>query len=352
MSSKSIPTIPTETWQLTLDSLDFQADELGPDFTSAFVELGNDPDGETPIRFALIRYQPASTDAQAFASRPAIFFVHGMTDYFFHSHVAAYFHEQGFAVYGVDLRKCGRAWREGQTWHHVTNQAFYDTDLSLVLNLLHQTHPRVYASGHSTGGLDVTMWAARLRIENPQLHAALAGVVLNSPWLGLQFDPVTTFIARKIFPTLARIAPRIPLPGGINPAYGVSLHASQRGEWDYNLELKPLSPRPKYITWLVGVVEQIEHLQSGQFDTGVPTLLLCSDRFDAKTRYNPASTTSDVILKPAQMRENAENVHRGTTVITIPGAMHDVFLSKERARNEALQQTATWLAAVESGSHR
>ncbi|WP_225723450.1 MULTISPECIES: alpha/beta hydrolase [Corynebacterium] len=313
---------------ITLSELSFEPDELGEGFERAFVELGTDPDGETPIRFTLVRYAPEELDG-----RPALFFVHGMTDYFFQAHVARYFHELGYAIYGVDLRKCGRSWRPGQTWHHVSSQSLYDAELSLTLRLLADQHPKVVAVGHSTGGLDVTMWAARLRVQDPELHARLSGVMLNSPWFALQFDPVTKAIVSHVFPILAKRAPMLRVPGGINPAYGRSLHASEHGEWDYNLEFKPLEPRPKYVSWLAGVMSEIKELQSGRYDTGVPTLLLCSDN-------------ADIILNPAQMRENAHNAHPETEVVVLPGALHDVFLSPEQVRTSALEHAARWLETI------
>ena len=116
------PAIPPSAADLT-----FLPDELGEGFGQCFLELGADPDGESPIRCTLVRYCPGAADDSFFA-RPAMLFVHGMTDYFFQDHVARHFHERGFAVYGIDLRKCGRSWREGQTWHHVSDQSLYDED--------------------------------------------------------------------------------------------------------------------------------------------------------------------------------------------------------------------------------
>ena len=321
-----IPTVDTALWSLTLQDVEFTPDELGKHFEHTQIELGEDPDGETPIRFTLTRYVPDGP----LTGRPAIFLVHGMTDYFFQVHVAEYLHQQGFAVYGLDLRKCGRSWREGQTWHHVTSQALYDTELSLTLNLLSQEHPQVFAIGHSTGGLNVTTWAMRLSQQNPALHHKLSGLVLNSPWFGLQFDAATKALINHVLPRIAQKFPHLRLPGGFNPAYGESIHASKHGEWAYNLELKPLQPRPKYVSWLVGIKQEIDKLQSSQHSTAVPTLLLCSDN-------------ADLILNPAQMRENAHNAHPHTKVATIPGAFHDVFLSPQPVRDAALATTAEWL---------
>lgn len=344
-----------------VDSLEFAPDQLGDGFGFHFIEMGKDPDKESPIRCTLVQYKPAhGADSDNFYSRPALLLVHGMTDYFFQDHVATYFHERGYAVYGLDMRKCGRSWREGQTWHHVTDQSLYDTDLTVATTLITNSHPSVTLFGHSTGGLDVTMWSARLRraaVDMPEgpearLHSKVAGVVLNSPWFGLQFDAATKLIVTSIFPTLGKLSPTMRLPGGINPLYGKSLHASQQGEWDYNLELKPLAPRPKFLPWINGVVREIRELQTGDYSTGVPTLLLCSDKHNFKKgKLTEGTYTSDVILKPSQMREHAQKANKDVDVVVLKDAVHDVFLSRQHVREHALATTAEWLDEHVKGAH-
>ena len=74
-------------------SPEWSQDILGPDFHAATMPLGDDPDGETDIYATVVRYSP--TDASRLRSRPAMLFVHGMSDYFFHRHVAEFFHQCG-----------------------------------------------------------------------------------------------------------------------------------------------------------------------------------------------------------------------------------------------------------------
>lgn len=347
----STPKTDTES----VRDLSFVPDQLGDGYTMTHVELGDDPDGETPIRFTLVRHMPENSSESAtaaFYDRPALLFVHGMTDYFFHTHVAEYFYRAGYAVYGIDMRKCGRSWREGQTWHHVTDQAFYDEDISRAVDLIGRAHPQgVVVSGHSTGGLDVTMWCARLNPAHEGRRTAetfhhVRAIVLNSPWFGLQFDASTQFIINRIFPIVAKTRPKQFLTGGINRSYGQSLHASQFGEWNYNLELKPLEPRPKYVSWLVGVAKQIKALHSGDYSTGKPTLLLCSTTHHFAKTLSEDTYTADAILRPSDMRRWAHHANPDITVVNLDGAMHDVFLSREPVRTRAMDETAQWLEDV------
>lgn len=334
----------------SVDALNYGPDELGEGFGYHYIEMGKDPDKEAPIRFTLVRYQPENAVAD-WNQRPAILMVHGMTDYFFNANAAKVFTEQGYAVYGIDLRKCGRSWREGQTWHHVSSQAMYGEDLTIAAALITQAHPKIVVLGHSNGGLGTTMWAARLHHdavdmpESPQaqLFAKLGGVILNSPWIGLQFDALTRMALNKIIPIISMVRPQLEIKGGVNPIMGRSLHRSELGEWDYNLELKPLHARPKTIQWIAGIGKEIRQLQSGGYSTGVPTLMLCSDKHYFGRKVDERVFTSDVILKPSQMREFAPQVNKNIDIAVIKDAIHDVLLSRKHVRDHAFDVTLDWL---------
>ncbi|MGO1950690.1 MAG: alpha/beta fold hydrolase [Mycobacteriaceae bacterium] len=367
VSHQTLATTLSHPLGISVHELDFEPDLLGPDYTRHTIEIGPDPDREPgTVVTTLVRHRPQDDTGDAGATdwgaRPALLFVHGMTDFFFQTHVAEHFHARGYAVYGLDLRKCGRSHRDGQTWHHVTSQSIYDEDLSIAVSLLGAGHAGVVPVGHSTGGLDVTMFLARLHAAADRgdaargaLHRAVSGAVLNSPWLGLQFDAGTNLIIRRLFPKVATVAPRWHVPGGINPTYGRTLHVEENGEWDYDRTLKPLLPRPKQVSWLVGVNREIEKLHTGRWSTGVPTLLVCSDA------SSPGRSTSDgnggrvpeelayvtdTVLRPSQMLAAAPLVDPTCEVQVIPGAVHDVFLSRPEVRSAAFTAVDGWLEGV------
>ena len=66
----------------------------------------------------------------------AVLAVHGYTDYFFHTELADHFANRGFTFYALDLRKCGRSRRKGQTPHFTTDLARYDTELERALAVI------------------------------------------------------------------------------------------------------------------------------------------------------------------------------------------------------------------------
>ena len=95
----------------------------------------------------------------------AVLLVHGFTDYFFNTELADHFAARGFAFYALDLHKCGRSRREGQTPHFTTDLARYDAELERALDIVAPTPAgaRCCVYGHSAGGLIVTLWLDRLR---------------------------------------------------------------------------------------------------------------------------------------------------------------------------------------------
>ena len=114
--------------------------------------------------------------------------VHGYTDYFFHTEVADHFADRGFAFYALDLQKCGRSRREGQTPHFITDLAHYDTELERALGVIARGQPLA----EDPGVRPLRRWADRVAVAGPAASprrdagAGVGGLVLNSPFLDLQ----------------------------------------------------------------------------------------------------------------------------------------------------------------------
>ena len=155
-----------------------------PGYWQQTLGLGPDPDGEGDLVATLVRRgEPDPTATHA------VLLVHGFTDYFFNTEQADHFAARGFAFYALDLHKCGRSWREGQTPHFTTDLARYDTELERALDAHRATsrrRPTVLIYGHSAGGLIVALWLDRLRRRGDTARRRITGLVLNSPWLDLQ----------------------------------------------------------------------------------------------------------------------------------------------------------------------
>ena len=220
-----------------VDVSDWYPDLLGPDFSALDIRLGPDPEGETDIVATLVRY------GTPVPGRTSVLWVHGMTDYFFHAHVAQAVAEAGFNFYALDLRKCGRSRRDGQRWHYSTDFRHYFPELTASLDIIDAP---VVPVAHSTGGLIVPLWADHLRRINSERHARLAGIVLNSPWLDMMYPRAAVAAIRPVAGVLGRLLPAVKIPGGNLGTYGVSIHKDHHGDWDFNVTFKPVGGHHKY----------------------------------------------------------------------------------------------------------
>lgn len=332
--------------QSTPKRKEWQPDILGPGFEQAVIELGADPDTGKKTRAVLVRATGGNTHTDP--DKPALLWVHGMSDYFFQDHVAEYFTSQGYPFYALDLRRCGRARKRGERWHYTTDMAHYFPELTAALEAVaaETTSGKVVPLAHSTGGLIVPLWADHLRRNDRDNHSKLAGMVLNSPWLDLQFPKLAVAVLRPVVKSVGRIAPRLPLPGGDLGAYGQSIHEDHHGEWSFDTEMKPLGGHPKFVGWIRGVVKGQEKIHRGDIDAGVPTLTLVSAHSYLGEDYSPAADTADTVLDVDQIRKWAPRTSKQHTTKTIEGARHDVFLSEAFAREVAFKTTTEWLAEL------
>ncbi|MEZ0049397.1 alpha-beta hydrolase superfamily lysophospholipase [Mycobacterium sp. MAA66] len=299
------------------------------------IALGPDPDGEGDLFATVIRRgDPVS-------SSHAVLAVHGYTDYFFQTEIADRFAARGFAFYAIDLHKCGRSRRPGQTPHFTTHLASYDAELLAALRLIAADtgDAQVCLYGHSAGGLITTLFADRLR--RGTAHGRVSGLILNSPFFDLRGPallrsaPVSVLLM-----TLAKVSKfsviRQPTEGG----YGTSLHREYGGDFDYNLDWKPLGGFPVTIGWINAIRRGQAALHRG-LDVGVSSLILRSDHTVAE---EPAEMQcGDAVLDVAQIARWAGCVGNRGTVVPIVDAKHDVFLSLPQPRAAAFDALDLWL---------
>ena len=99
-----------------------------------------------------------------------------ITDYFFNTELADHFAARGFAFYALDLHKCGRSHRDGQTPHFTTDLARYDVELERALDVIAAVTPGAgLVYGHSAGGLVVSLWLDRLRAAGEPPRKGVGG---------------------------------------------------------------------------------------------------------------------------------------------------------------------------------
>jgi alpha-beta hydrolase superfamily lysophospholipase len=292
-----------------------------PGYWQFTIPLGPDPEGEGDIVATLVRRGDAT------AAGHAVLAIHGYTDYFFHTAVADHFAERGFAFYALDLHKCGRSQRPGQTPHFTTDLADYDAELDRALSVIGEQKILVY--GHSAGGLIVSLWLDRLRRRGATARAGVRGLVLNSPFLELPGPAILRAgVASATIGALSRVRTKGVVRGSSKGGYGTSLHRDYGGEFDYNLQWKPLGGFPITLGWL---------------HVGVPNLILRSDHSVRESTDPKAMQCGDAVLDVTQIARWAGCIGNRSTIIPVADAKHDVFLSLPQPRQVAFRHLDRWL---------
>ncbi|WP_156296136.1 alpha/beta hydrolase [Mycobacterium paragordonae] len=309
-----------------------------PGYWQCTIPLGPDPDGEGEIVATLVRRGPHS------AAGRAVLAVHGYTDYFFHTALADHFADRGFTFYALDLRKCGRSHRADQTPHFTTNLAHYDDELNHALALIReQSDTEVLMYGHSAGGLILSLWLDRRRRQDAVAQAGVSGLVLNSPFLDLHGPAILRLgVTSATIAALSRMRSKGVARASGSGGYGSSLHRDYHGEFDYNLQWKPLGGFPVTFGWLHAVRRGQARLHRG-LDVGVPNLILRSDHTVPESAEPAALQRGDAVLDVGQIARWAGCIGNRTSIIPVPDAKHDVFLSLPQPRQLAYRHLDRWL---------
>jgi alpha-beta hydrolase superfamily lysophospholipase len=304
--------------------------------------LGPDPDGEGELFATLVR---CADDRPA---RQTVLAVHGFTDYFFNTELAEHFAGRGIRFYGIDLHKCGRSWREGQTPHFTTDLSRYDRELEWACAVIARENPHgsVLVYGHSTGGLVVALWLDRMRRRGASAAAGLSGLVLNSPFLDLRGPAIlrTRLTATAIGAMSRARKTRVLRPAGTG-GYGLTLHRDYHGEFEYDLRFKPIGGFPITYGWIHAVRRGQARLQRG-LDVGVPNLVLRSDHTVPETASPEVMQRGDAVLDVAHIARWAGCIGNRQTVVPVADAKHDVFLSLPGPREQAYAELDVWLDRI------
>ena len=310
-------------------------DVLGEPYVAETLELPADGEGE--VVATLVSRRAAEPAGRA------VLHVHGFNDYFFQTVAADFWVARGYDFYALDLRKYGRSLRPHQTPNFVTDLADYFEELDGALELVvgRDGHREVVVSAHSTGGLVTPLW---LDARPDVRRATVTGLVLNSPWLDLHGPLWLRTAGTRLIDRIGAHRPHQPLPRTVTGLYGRSLHRDHGGEWDYDLTWKPLESWPVRAGWLRAVRRGHAALHRG-LSLDVPTLVLSSDRSCHSPRWHPDVDCTDTVLDVELMARWVHSLSTHVTLVQVPGALHDVTLSREPARSRAFDQLGRWLAA-------
>ncbi len=325
----------------------WKPDVLGEHYEQLTLPLKPDSEGEvvaTLVRHTALRpleLHPLPADGAD------VLYVHGWSDYFFQTHLAEYWRSQGARFYALDLRKYGRSLRDHQTPGFIDDLATYDEDIEAALHAMGHEPVKpgpvisvrgkrpLIAMGHSTGGLTLSLWAAR----HPGRATAL---VLNSPWLEFQARGIGREMIAPAVEIGAKVAPWAPLPSVDFGFYTRTVSHEFDGEWEYNPKWRPQRGFIAHQAWLRAVLVGHRAVASG-IDVHAPVLSLLSTRSTISPVWSPAMMTSDSVLVVDDIAMRSLRLGPTVTVERLDGAIHDVMLSAKPVREAAMNAITRWL---------
>jgi alpha-beta hydrolase superfamily lysophospholipase len=310
-----------------------EPDVLGTPYERQTIELRADAEG--PVTATLIRRRAESP------SGAAVLYLHGFIDYFFQTHLADFFVEQGIDFYAMDLRKHGRSLAPHQTPNFCLDLGEYYEEVDEAVRIIREDdgHDRLLVNGHSTGGLIAALWAHDRR------DAGLVDALfLNSPFFDLNAPWFLKEVGTPLSIRVGRVRPRTKLPLGLNPVYAKTIHSEHGGEWAYDLAWKPLAGYPILAGWLRAIRAGQRRVHAG-LDIRVPIIVAASAVSYKSTKLREAAFTGDAILDVAHMARWSPGLGRHVTVVRIDGGLHDLTLSREPARRQLFDEVGRWLGA-------
>ncbi|NUW36181.1 alpha/beta hydrolase [Nonomuraea sp. SMC257] len=270
-------------------------------------------------------------------SRRAVLYLHGFTDYFFQDHLAEHYIARGIDFYALDLRKYGRSLLPHQTRGLVRSITEYFPEIDEAVRLIGRDHDEVTINAHSTGGLVASLWADRVRGRG-----LVRGLVLNSPFFDLNVPTPLRVAADLLKTPLSYTSRALPLPP--STVYGRTLHRSEGGEWDYDLDLKPLGGFSVHAMWLAAIRRAQRRLHAG-LAVDVPVLVLASSRGLRVRDFVPEARSADVVLDPEHIARWSTCVGPHVTCVRVPDGVHDLVLSAEPVRRRVFAEIDRWMDA-------
>ena len=307
-----------------------------PGFEQTTLTARPAPDG--PVEVVLVRRRCST------ACTGAVLYVHGYVDYFFQTHLADFYNRCGLHFYAVELRRHGRSMRAHQLPNYTADIDEYLQDVDAAITALRgqESVNWLLLNGHSMGGLVAALYAHRGR-QRTAIHA----VFLNSPFLAMNLPSWQRWTLEPVLSALGAWFPHLRVPS-MSAVYGQSLHASQHGEWRYDMHWKPIGGFPVYAGWLHAI-----HRAHAEVDRGLaiacPVLVMHAARSAWPQRWNPDAMRADIVLDVADIRRLSPRLGPQVVVRAIEGGMHDLTLSALKARECVFKKLQDWLMSLGHG---
>jgi alpha-beta hydrolase superfamily lysophospholipase len=303
---------------------------LGAGYLAREIVCGADAEG--PLTAVLVhRAAPVPPGA----ARVPVLLLHGWSDYVFHRDLTEHLAARGYDVWGLDLRRHGRALRPWQTPTLVRDLDELDQDLDAALDAIGRQRPPVVLA-HSLGAL----LAVREATRTP---GAITALVLNSPWIECHGGAAVRRAVAGPTDLLARRLPERRLPAGLPGAYDRALR--RNGTAGPDLTLKPVGGHRMPLATLAAVL-RAQSDPALHVPDDVPTLVLRSRTTLPLRPDGQGGRAGDMVLDVHAMAHAARRMMPHARQVVLDGAVHDVFLSAGPVRRRALDALDQFLDAL------
>lgn len=300
-------------------------------YEARYVDQGEAFDG--PCRSTIVRR------IAAIPSKRAYLYIHGFNDYFFQKEMGEILNDSGYNFYAVDLRRYGRSKEPWQYPYDVRDLKEYFADIdSAISQIKRDGNTDITLSGHSTGGLTVTLYAAERGDAAP-----IDRLVTDSPFYEWNFSPFMRNVGAPLVGFLGKMFPEAKKKQGHCDGYAYSLLKEYEGEWTYNTDWKMIYSPPVTFGWVGAINSGQTRIQKKRDNIKVPILVMHSSRKIDGCNWTPEFQTGDCVLNPFEIERIGKKLGHERQVCAIDSGLHDLILSEPRARRAAYDTIFSFL---------
>jgi alpha-beta hydrolase superfamily lysophospholipase len=165
---------------------------------------------------------------------------------------------------------------------------------------------------------------------------------LNSPFLEQNKDIVTRKLLIPIVSAIGKKYPNLKVPGGFSKFYGPSLHASAKGEWNYNLLFKPHRSAMVNAGW-VRAIWKAQGLVKKGLHIPAPLLIMYPTKSVSSFYWKDAFHYGDAVVNVKHIARLQKMITADKkTVYEVEDAKHDLFLSVAPVRQKVYRIVLEW----------
>jgi len=270
--------------------------------------------------------------------RGILLYLHGYDDYFFQTEMAEKADSAGLAFFAIDLHHYGRSIRpEDSHCDMLDIQEFYGELDSAVAMSKHIVTSKFgeeagnapfSVMGHSQGGLIMSLYT------NDRPNAGFSAVVLNSPFLDMNFNWFMKYIVLPIADFIGTIFPKVNLGHTGNFNYANSCHKDAQGEWCYNKTIKGYDLPDQRFGWLHAIRQGHKRIHAG-LDVKYPMLVMYSNCSIESNDWDDDYMRCDGVLDVDDIAKYAPGLGSNVKTLVVQDGMHDLFLSRKDVRDNA-----------------